>query len=346
MKMLKKIPNCIYVFILILLLIVDALGLGDEEFIKKIKFAQVSEAYDTLIAFWPSLKSISEQYIAIFILATIIVLTAFFLKLFYRERLYVMAHFSFEEAGCGLGKETKKKYWIKTVTLNQSSCFVDGVPEKRIISEIDEKIRCLQHEARGRKMGYYGVTHIPFAFLAGYDLGDQSKIHVFHRKRHNSEMFEELSDGANYDLRFDEDEKQKTKKSNELIVAISTSIKITEDEIKRSFGKDKHIVSLSLNNPGYDQLDKYESVERAAREAWDCIRKYSKEYDIRIIHLLIASSVCFAFYIGRNCSAQIDPQIIVYHYQNGQYTWGISVNGDNSKKQIIELKDSRAEEKV
>lgn len=75
--------------------------------------------------------------------------------------------------------------------------------------DIDEKIKSIQQKAGKGIVGYYGVAHIPFAFLAGYDFGDQSKIHIFHRKRHNDEVFEELSEGANYDLRFDIEEKQK-----------------------------------------------------------------------------------------------------------------------------------------
>lgn len=338
MKLIKAIPNWLYVSVLIIILIIDTIGLGAEEIVKKIKFSQVSEAYDTLIAFCPQLKSVSAKFLVLFLLLTLIDVTAFLLKVFYREYLYVLAHFSFEESGCGLGRETKKKYWVKTDTLNQSTCFVDGVPSDSVITEIDEKVRNVQDKTG--EIGYYGVTHIPFAFLAGYDFGDQSKIHIFHRKRHNGELFEELSDGVNYDMRFDIEEKQKTKNSGELVVAVSTSLKITEEEIKRSFGNDKHIVMLNLNNQGYDQLDKYESVERLSNEAWARIRNYSKECNVRKIHLLIASSVGFAFYMGRKCSAQIDPQVIVYNYQNGQYTWAISVNGENSAKQIIVRKDA------
>ena len=296
-KIIKMIPNWIYVFFLIMLLIVDAIGIGAEDIVKKIKFSQVSEAYDTLMAFCPSLKNVSERYLIPFLAATIIVLTIFLIKMIYKESLYVLAHFSFDEAGCALGKNTKKNYWIKTNTLNQTSCFINDVPNDCVITEIDEEIKDLRHKAKKKNMGYYGIAHIPCAFLAGFDFGDQSKIHVFHRKRHNDELFEELSDEVNYDLRFETEEKQKTKKSDELVVAVSTSHKITEDEIKRSFGNDKHIVMLNLNNQGYDQFDKYESVERASNEAWVYIRKYSKEYSIRKIHLLIASSVGFAFYM-------------------------------------------------
>ena len=344
MKIIKAIPNWIYAPVLIILVIVDAIGIGAEEIVKKIKFAQVSESYETLMELFPLLRSASKKYLMLFIVLTLIVLAAFLLKLFYKEQLYVLEHFSFTEGGCGLGVQTKKNYWVKTDTLNQAASFEDGIPSAQALVDIDEKIKNIQQKAGKGNVGYYGVAHIPFAFLAGYDFGDQSKIHIFHRKRHNDEVFEELSEGANYDLRFDIEEKQKTKRSNELIVAVSTSLEITEDEIKRSFGSDKHIVMLKLNNQGYDQLDKYEAVERASNEAWASIRKYSKQYAIRKIHLLIASSVGFAFYMGRKCSAQIDPQVIVYHYQNGRYIWGISVNGDSSTKQIVVLSDTNNDE--
>ncbi len=45
-----------------------------------------------------------------------------------------------------------------------------------------EAVGCAEDPMCGRE------DHIPFAFLAGYDFGDQSKIHIFHRKRHNDEV--------------------------------------------------------------------------------------------------------------------------------------------------------------
>lgn len=50
--------------------------------------------------------------------------------------------------------------------------------------------------------------------------------------------------------------------------------------------------------------------------------------------------------MGRKCSAQIDPQVIVYHYQNGRYTWGIGVNGKKRAKQIIKLKETDEKDDV
>ena len=53
MKIIKKIPNAIYLFIIILLLIIDVIGFGAEKIIEKIKFSQIAEAYDTLKAICP-----------------------------------------------------------------------------------------------------------------------------------------------------------------------------------------------------------------------------------------------------------------------------------------------------
>lgn len=336
-KIIKIIPKSLYTLALIILLIVDAIGAGAEEFVKNIKISQVAEVYETMMANLPSLRRISEQYLILFIVATLLVLGAFLLKLLYKECLYVLAHFSFNQSHGMLGKSVRNNYWVKPYTLDQSSSFINGIPDENVLVDIDTEISKMMKRAGNRNVGYYGVSHIPLVFLAGYDFGYQSKMLLFHRRRQNDEFFEELSKSVNIDLRFERIEKQKRIKSNELIVAISTSFEITEDEINRSFGKDKHIVILNLNNRGCDQLEQYDSIDRLSNEAWTVIRKYAKDYKIEKIHLLISSSVGFTFTMGRKCSSQIDPQVIVYHYQNGRYTWGISINENGSSKHIISL---------
>lgn len=335
MKIIKKIPNAIYLFIIILLLIIDVIGFGAERIIEKIKFSQIAEAYDTLKAICPSIESISKQYIVFFIILTVLVCAASIIKLGYKEKLYVLAHFSFNEENCGLAKEERKKYRVKAYSLNQTLSFEEGFPKPDVVEQIKKKIKELRNTAKKHSIGYYGVAHVPFVFLAGFTFGDQSKVHVFHRKRHNDEKFEELSIAPNYDLGLVVDEKNKTIKSSELIVAVSTSLQITKDEIIRSLGNDKHLLMIRTNNIGYDQLLQYDTIERISNEVWSYIRSCSKEYSIRRVHMLIASSVAFSFFMGRKCSANIDPHIIVYHYQNGIYPWGISINGDVEEDLII-----------
>ena len=58
----------------------------------------------------------------------------------------------------------------------------------KALVDIDEKLKSIQQKAGKGNVGYYGVAHITFAFLVGYDFGDQSKIYIFHRKRHNDEV--------------------------------------------------------------------------------------------------------------------------------------------------------------
>lgn len=335
MKIIKKIPNAIYLFIIFILLIIDAIGLGAENIIEKIKFSQIAEKYETLKAICPSIESVSKQYIVFFISITVLVCVAFILKLAYKEKLYVLEHFSFNEVSCGLANEERKKYRIISYSLHQNVCFEDGFPKTDAIYQIRKKIDELRNAAKNNSIGYYGVAHVPFVFLAGFILGDQSKIHVFHRKRHNDEEFEELGSVPNYDLRLVVDEKNKTIKSSELIVVVSTSLQITKDEVIRSFGNDKHILMLRTNNIGYDQLLEYDSIEHISKEVWAHIRRCTKEYSIERIHMLIASSVAFSFFLGRKCSANIDPHVVVYHYQNGIYPWGVKINGGDENDLII-----------
>lgn len=324
MRIIKLIPNSVYWFLVVILVIADAIGMGVGSLVQKIKFASISESYETLMEL--GLEDFFKKYIWVFLVVTAIVLVAFLLKLLYRENLYILSHFSFEKAKSGLSKKTKSEYRVKEYCLSQDTCFEIGLPKESALVEIKTKIRNMLDDAGKSEIGYYGIAHIPFIFYAGYVLGNMSKIHAFHRMRNNNALFEELSVGTNSDIRLEASEKGTTKKTDELVVAISTSFLISEEEIKRNFGTDKHIVTMQTTILGFDQLNQYDSVERITNDAWANIRKYTKKYCVKKVHLLIASSVAFTFYMGRKCSAQIDPQITVYHYQNGQYSWGVSVN--------------------
>lgn len=333
MMFFRKIPNFIYLPALVVLSIIDIIGLGGKSIIEKIKFAQIEESYKTIMAFCPAIESFSKRYIAVFLLQTIVVLIFFLLKIFYKERLWLLSHFSFNEIHGKIDKEEMKKYWIREVRINQ--LLEDDSQVESAIDEIDNKIYSLKHTTSKSSIGYYGVAHIPLVFYAGFKIGDQAEIRLFHRKRGNGENFCEIVDGYSTDLHIDFKEKNSSKKSNELVVAISTTSLITDDIIIKSFGNACHILKMELNNMGFDQLDKLGTMENLSSDIWRNIRNCTKKYSIQRIHMLLAVSVPFAFVIGRGCSGQMDPITVVYHFKNGIYPWGIIINSDDKGKLFV-----------
>ena len=79
-------------------------------------------------------------------------------------------------------------------------------------------------------------------------------------------------------------------------------------------------------------------MEVAKNDILTKIRDIVKLKNISIIHLVMATSSDFAFFLSQGFSEMHDPKIIVYHYSKQsdiKYPWGISLM-DKPEESIIE----------
>lgn len=321
--LIKKIPGTICWGISVVFIILNALAFGFEHVIKKIKISTVSEIYDTLLAFNSNFVTHLQKYRGLLVFVTGIWLICLIFKYMYKKKMTLIRHFSLGSDYSELSKEVLNEYKIKYVDINE---LVEDKPNEDYILNIDKQALKLMEISNSNEIGYLGIAHIPLVFRMGFIINDQSRVHVFHRKRNNTARYTELTHGESKHYSFSADENYKSKKSDELVVSISTSYPITLEEIRRTFGNDKHILEFKLNNLDVDALTDYEEIERLAFTAWEEIRRKEKEHNITKLHIVMASSVAFAFYMGKMCSPQIDAKTTVYHYKNGKYPWGICMN--------------------
>lgn len=321
--LIKKIPGSICCGISVVLIILNALAFGFEPIIKNIKISTVSEIYDTLLAFNSNFVTHLQKYRVLIVAATGIWIICLILKYMYKKKMTVIRHFSLGKDYSEISKEILSEYKIKCVDINE---LVEDKPNEDYIRNLDKRASELIEISNSKEIGYLGIAHIPFVFRMGFIINDQSRVHVFHRKRSNTARYTELTHGESKYLSFSTVENNKSKKSDELVVSISTSYPITLEEIRRTFGNAKHILEFKLNNLDVDVLTDYEEIEHLAFTAWEEIRRKEKEHNITKLHIVMASSVAFAFFMGKMCSPQIDAKTTVYHYKNGKYPWGICMN--------------------
>ena len=81
-----------------------------------------------------------------------------------------------------------------------------------------------------------------------------------------------------------------------------------------------------MNQLGFDVIRSYEQAEVLKGHILSIVRQKNKEYGIKKLHLMISSSVSFTFLLATGISKQHDPEIVVYHYEKGVYTWGINIS--------------------
>ena len=321
-----------YYIIFTLLLILFLISLGAGEVLKKIEVGEISEIYNTIVAFVPEQYLTALQRIR-FLVGILLVISIVLFA--WKKRMNILCHISLAHGMAPLSSNVKKEYYIKEKRLDIAGY---SYPNDlcQILREQDSVIK--KFIAKTGIHSYYGIAHTPLIFRAGYMYGDQQEIHLFHRAHNNSANFEEWDTSADtkWETSFREiQEENKSCKSNNLIVAISTSLEIKNIEIASITNTKCHIVRFQLQTLGFDIIGNYAQAENLRKQILSKIRELVKKYDIRCIHLVISSSVAFTFFLGAGFSSQHDPDIIVYHYDNGKYVWGIDMKKSGSDAIII-----------
>ena len=117
-------------------------------------------------------------------------------------------------------------------------------------------------------------------------------------------------------------------------MAISTSLPIQDYHLNIFHPKNKHILKFITNYIGFDSIVSYKDAEQLRTNILSTIRNAVIKYNIKRIHMVISSSVAFTFFLAQGFSQQHDPEIIVYHYEQGTYPWGISMHQNSDKAYI------------
>lgn len=322
-----------YYKIFILFLIIFSISLGADGILRKIEIGGISGIYNTIVAIVP------EQWLAVLQRLRMplgIMLVMSLVVFMWKKRLRVLCHISLARGMAPLASDVKKEYSIKEKKLDLTR-YSYPHDLHQVIAEQDSVIKDFI-STKGIH-SYYGIAHTPLIFRAGYMYGDQQEIRLYHKKRSNNANFEEWDTSADVDkweTRFkDVKEENKSCKSNNLIVSISTSLEIKNVEIESVTNAKCHMIKFQLHTLGFDVIGNYTQAEILRKQILSKIREMVKQYDIRCIHMVISSSVAFTFFLGAGFSFQHDPDIIVYHYENGRYIWGIDMKKSGTSSVII-----------
>ncbi len=328
MKIYKKIAG----YVIILLIVLDAVAFSAGEWMEKIEVGEVAAWKHTIENFIPDfiLNNISCARFPLLILTNVAILL-----LFHKQRMVLICHASFSPEMASVDNvEIEKEYYIKKQKIDLCDCICRSALGEAI--DIQDEIIKNVSTKHGYEIGYYGIAHTPLVFRAGFNVGDQRKVRIFHRARDNEALFKEWSkekDGWNDTLE-ETKELNKGSKSKELYVAIGTTFPIKTEEISSINKNNGHVLIFKSSAIGFDVLGSYEQANILRNQILKTIRDRVKKYNIRKLHLMISSSVAFTFLLGTSFSEQHDPEIIVYHYENGQYTWGINM-GRNGEESVI-----------
>ena len=332
--MIISIPKPVYMTVFMLFLLIDAVGLNLAPLLKKIEIFDIAASYNSLTALYPPITKIAQDYIYVFLALTGVSL----LLLLYRPKLILVKHVSYAHDVASVNQDVLKKHHVKKIEINQYEAMKNIETIVDAISDQDRTAKSILRSRKSASLCYYGIAHTPLIFRLGFFMGDQNNIMLLHKTRTNGSLFDELSNDNGYST-ITPREINESVSSTELIVSVSTSLKINERDLVSLNPEHKHVLSFESNIISFDSIMSYTQAENFRSAIMHGIRDCVKKYGIQKIHMVISSSVAFTFFLGQALSAQHDPITVVYHFEKGTYPWGICMNETVDKALVINIAD-------
>ena len=314
-----KIPKWIWKITFLFVVVLTVISYGGAFILEKIAVGDIADMYQTIKNFFPAIDELSsmEQKWILIVLDVILILF-----IFYKRPNFVISHQSMGYDLAPIDEKFRKDNWLFIKKLQQTEEMSKLSIHSDIVSMVDDM--AVKAQKSKCQVIYYGIAHTPLIFRMGLKVGDQDNVKLLHKKRSNDANFEEWGIGRT-GIRVISTEANSSKKSDELIVAIGTSFEIKKEELQSLQPDSKHILYLKTNLFGFDTILSYEDARELRIDILGQIREVVKKYSIKKVHMVISSSVAFTFFLAQGYSEHHDPEIIVYHYDKGRYTWGINM---------------------
>lgn len=256
-----------------------------------------------------------------------------------KNKLFALRHQSLNEVAPFAIKESLhpglKTLEYEEILLDQTDLFSNGELKDPGLA-VERQVKTILHlqkflnENPWASFAYYGIAHIPLAFMAGFQLNRKKHTYLFENNR-NDDSWDLLQLSSNFSplqilgLPSDVD-----KSSRDVIVKFSVSYPIINDDIDEVVNPSTTTIDLKINQPNPDsirnaeQLSNYSSSFRAVLDAIHNLIPNTER-----IHLFYAGPVSLAFRCGQLISPTIHPEIIVYNYRakdKPRYKWGLKIS--------------------
>lgn len=334
-KFVSKLPDRVLRIGLTVLGVLTLFTIFDIETLKKIELLDISNLANTVDNFFSPFCGIFKINIIKITIYTLFVVLIFLrvCKFAMRSKAIVIKHSTFSNALSTYDESNLSGYSVKEIDIN----LVDQMNNHDIINAIsiqDDVIKRILKECdEFTEIFYYGIAHIPLIFRAGFQIGDEGKIHLLHKYRNEQSKFKEiLNDSDNFILQLQgRSTNNSFSTSKEMLVVVATSLPVSNEDLivfrKNDLCCELHFEMENESLYGFDAIDSYAIMNRLRSGILNKIREIVFSKSIERIHLVLATSSDFTFFLAQGFSEHHDPEIIVYQYERSsaeKYPWGIS----------------------
>lgn len=314
--------------------ILTLFALFDIETLKKIELWDISSIANTVDSFASPILDIFENvFIKALVYASFgitLLLKAY--KSAIHPRAIIINHSSFSNAQSSYDPSIVSGYSVKEKDIN----LVNQMARHNTVDAIRTQDALIEEALndcdKSTELFYYGIAHIPLIFRAGFQVGDEGKVRLLHKYRNDQPYFKEISsDPDTYTVRLRPATVRNTKVSSDMLVVVATSLPVASEDLaifrSGNICCELHFEMENKSMYGFDSVDSYAAMNRLRKGILDKIRETATKKNIKRIHMVLAISSDFTFFLAQGFSKNHDPEVVVYHYDRNsktKYPWGIS----------------------
>ena len=215
---------------------------------------------------------------------------------------------------------------------------VDPTGAVRLQERLATHISGVRQSDPDAALGYYGIVHIPFQFLAGCSISTYPEVALFELNRSDNKWYE-LKVGAGPDLRPTLSRTLDPAIPAAAVIRIGVSYPVAAAEVARIIPAPFRDYSLSIAAPTIDKVTHYGQVDAICtlfRKALDEI--HNELGSGPPVHVFYAGPVSLGFSLGRRISRTIHNRVFIYNYTaqaSPAYAWGIDVTRDGPANAMV-----------
>ncbi|MCW2249226.1 hypothetical protein M2352_004886 [Azospirillum fermentarium] len=234
---------------------------------------------------------------------------------------------------------------ILPLDVDQSSFYLDGrvhdvAGAVRVQERLRSKVEGMVVAHPGAEVAYYGIAHIPFAFLAGAELSTKPRIQLFELDRGSGRWRWVDAVAPGDDLGVTTAAQDSGEGTRDVAIRIAVSFPVPEADVAEALGRPFHDRLITVAAPARDIIHTTAQIE-AVCKAFDRVLDElhnNLPKDVRV-HVFYAGPVSLAFSLGRRVTRTIHHRIRVHNFEGRstpKYAWSLDVSGGLLPQAMVE----------
>ncbi|WP_144605624.1 SAVED domain-containing protein [Bacillus cereus] len=177
---------------------------------------------------------------------------------------------------------------------------------------------------------YYGLAHIPFTILLGYQIADKIPV-KFHEWNQNKNIWEAInSKKVEYPpLLLENKQKQEQIDTNEVVLKVGMTYPIPDEDLRGLSLEHLNTFYLHLEKPHRNNIISSEQLQKYKEDFRNLLDDINQKYiNLKKIHLFYSGQPSFAYYMGSTITQRMDKEIVVYNHVGSEfpkYNWNLNL---------------------